>query len=322
MVNFDASGVIVLNKPEGITSHGAVQRVKRTLGARKCGHAGTLDPFATGVLLVMVNEATRLAPYLTELDKRYQATIKLGSQTDTLDRTGRVVCESAVPSLTVDQIEAAAEELVGLQLQTPPSFSAKKVNGVRLYKLARRGKSRKVSPKQVEIYSIDVISWSEEEKLLTIRVHCSKGTYVRVLARDLANRLGTCGHLYRLIRLACGQFEIDDAISLSRIGELKSEGRLGEVLIPPSEALPALKGIRVSRRGVLRLLDGRHLEKKDLVKPPPGVEDEAIYKALDENDNLVAIVKAVVGDTRFGQVVAFKPVRVFVRAAESSLSEK
>jgi len=321
MAEFNESGVLIVNKPEGITSHGAVQRVKRALGAKKCGHAGTLDPFATGVLLVMVNEATRLAPYLTELDKLYRAVVRLGSETDTLDRTGKVVEESPVPELTLDRIREVSEELVGLQSQVPPAFSAKKVGGVRLYKLARSGKQAQASPKQVHIYSLDVLSWSCEERLLTVLVHCSKGTYVRVLARDLARKLGTRGHLYRLVRLACGQFKLDDAVSLGRLGELKASGGLDEIMLSPSEALAGLGEVRVSRNGVLRLLDGRAVEKKDLVGTSAKLDDGMTYKAMDEEGRLVAIVEAEVVELSFGQSVVLRPARVFVQAAEFALGK-
>jgi len=310
-MRFVKSGVLIIDKPEGITSHGVVQRVKKALGARKCGHAGTLDPFATGVLVVMINDATRLAPYLTELDKRYRAVVKLGAETDTLDRTGKIHQECPVPHLTIDHIKKATEKFVGIQQQTPPAFSAKRVGGVRLYKLARRGKSRQTQPKQVHIYSIDVLEWLNEGNLLTMEVHCSKGTYVRVIARDLAKSLGTCGHLYRLTRMACGQFDLGRSIPLSLVGELSEPYEISKYLIPPSSALGGFDELWISKQGVVRLMDGARLEEGDLARLPLKLRDEVIYKALDETGELVALVRLDARGASAGRSVAFKPVRVF-----------
>lgn len=320
-MKFMGSGVLVIDKPEGITSHGVVQRVKRALGAKKCGHAGTLDPFATGVLVVMVNDATRLAPYLTELDKRYRATIKLGAETDTLDRTGRLQKECPVPKLTIESIKEVSQRFVGEQLQIPPAFSAKRVDGVRLYKLARSGRSREAPPKCVHIYSIEVLEWLPNENLLTVEVHCSKGTYVRVIARDMARSLGTCGHLYRLVRLACGQFNIANSIALSSLGEILEQGKIDKFLIPPSKALDGFEELCVNSRGILRLLNGASLDADDLREAPSKLRDGAIYKVLDEGGELVALVKADAQKALFGQSVIFKPVRVFSKAGVLALGK-
>lgn len=210
------SGVLVLDKPKGITSHDAVDRVRKTLGTRKVGHLGTLDPAATGVLPLVLGPATRLARYLPTSPKEYEGTVVLGQETTTDDATGTVTRTLPV-RVDRDDVLKAMSTLTGRILQTPPAFSAKKLGGVRAYKLARSGRPARPHPAEVVI---DEFSLAEfETPRIRFRVTCSAGTYIRSLARDLGRRLETCGHLASLRRTRAGAFRIEDACTLDQIGE-------------------------------------------------------------------------------------------------------
>jgi len=208
-------GVLVVDKPSGLTSSAVVQRVRRLLRLDKVGHTGTLDPMATGVLPLCLGQATALAQILTGQNKRYSATLRLGSATDSGDADGKVIQERPVPSLTRAAIDAELQLLVGAQRQVPPMVSAVQVGGKRLYDLARKGILVEREPRAIHIVSLGLQEWSTPD--LTFEVCCSKGTYVRVLAEDLAVRLGTVGHLVALRRVASGRFEIARAVSLAEL---------------------------------------------------------------------------------------------------------
>lgn len=204
-------GVILINKPEGITSFSAVAKVKRTLGV-KCGHSGTLDPLATGLLPIMCGKATKLCQYLTDGDKLYRATLTFGVETDTHDITGTVI-KTDQCNVSLKDIEAILPEFTGKIKQTPPAYSAIKVNGTALYKLARSGKQDiEVPEREITIHSITLLSLSENK--LTFDVSCSKGTYIRSLCRDLARRLGTIGTMSALVRIETGGWNLKDAVNL------------------------------------------------------------------------------------------------------------
>jgi len=209
-------GVLVLDKPRGPTSHDIVALVRRALGTRSVGHAGTLDPMATGVLVVAVGEATKLVPYLTADDKEYEATVCLGVATDTLDAEGAVTLRSAVPE-HVDRaaVERAAAAFIGETMQRAPDVSAIRRGGERLYEKARRGEDVDAPERKVVVHRVDVVEAREHE--IDLRVHCGKGFYVRALARDLAAALGTCGHLSALRRIASGAFAVTEAVDFERI---------------------------------------------------------------------------------------------------------
>jgi tRNA pseudouridine55 synthase len=210
------SGVLVLDKPEGITSHDVVDRARRALGTRKVGHLGTLDPAATGVLPLVVGPATRLARYLPSSPKVYEGTILLGEETTTDDATGEVRDTRPV-RVTRDQVLEAMSGLTGRVLQTPPAFSAKKLGGVRAYKLARTGRPARPQPVEVTVEEFTLVEFGTPR--IGFHVSCSAGTYIRSLARDLGRRLGTGGHLASLRRIRAGPFRIEDACPLDRIGE-------------------------------------------------------------------------------------------------------
>lgn len=203
-------GIILINKPQGITSFSAVSTVKRRLGI-KCGHSGTLDPLATGLLPVMCGKATKLCQYLTDGNKAYRATLKFGIETDTHDITGKVTSTDD-KKITLQQIEATLPHFIGNIKQVPPAYSAIKVGGTALYKLARSGVDVDVPEREITIYSIDIISFENNE--LVIDVECSKGTYIRSLCRDIARTLGTVGTMSALNRTKTGGWDIRDSVAL------------------------------------------------------------------------------------------------------------
>lgn len=211
----ELEGVLLIDKPSGMTSHDVVDRVRRTLHMKRIGHAGTLDPLATGLLIILVGKATRLSQYLMSLDKEYEGTIKLGETTNTQDADGEVVVTRTVPALDEVQVRAALATFVGDQYQTPPMFSAIKKEGVPLYKLARKGQEIEREPRFIRVSSFELLRFAPP--LLDIRLRCSKGTYVRTLAHDLGEKLGCGAHLAALRRTATDRFHVAQAVPLDRL---------------------------------------------------------------------------------------------------------
>lgn len=212
----DASGVVVVDKPSGITSHGVVSRLRRLLGTRKIGHAGTLDPMATGVLILGVNRATRLLGHLALHDKRYLATVRLGQSTDSDDADGELTATVDAAGVTEADVEAACVPLRGRIQQRPSSVSAIKVDGKRAYALAREGAAVDLPTREVEVSRLDVVGFRAADALVDvdIDVECSSGTYIRAIARDLGSALGVGGHLTRLRRTRIGNYGLESAVDL------------------------------------------------------------------------------------------------------------
>ncbi len=223
-------GILNINKPRGLTSHDVVDRVRRLARQRRVGHAGTLDPLATGVLLVCLGSATRLAEFLMDSPKHYRAHVRLGITTDTYDAEGAIVSQRPV-EVGREEIERALERFRGPILQVPPMFSALKRDGRPLYRLARRGEAVERTPRPVEIYRLDVVDWSPPD--LVLEVLCSPGTYIRSLAHDLGEALGCGAYLAGLTRLASGDFRLEDAVDLDAL----TRERLPDLLLPPDAAL-------------------------------------------------------------------------------------
>ena len=228
------AGILNVDKPPGVTSHDVVDTVRRLAGQRKVGHAGTLDPMATGVLLVCLGKATRVAEYLMRGRKRYRATIVLGATTDTYDAEGQITSTGEETDFTQAEIGAALETFVGSSEQVPPMYSAIKRDGQPLYRLARQGKTVERSPRPVQIDAIDLLAWTPPE--LSIDVTCSPGTYIRSLAHDLGQYLGSGAYLSSLVRLASGRFTIEDATSLDRLAEAFEHGQEDRYLLAMDEA--------------------------------------------------------------------------------------
>ena len=249
----DVHGLLNVCKASGFTSHDVVAVVRRTLGTRRVGHAGTLDPLAEGVLPVCVGRYTRLVDLIADTEKGYYAEVELGARTTTDDAEGEIVERHAIPVLSPDTLEAVLTTFRGPIEQVPPAYSAIKVAGRRAYDLARRGDAPALVARPVTIHRLDLVDWSSPR--LSLVVVCSKGTYVRSLARDLGAALGCGAHLTRLVRLWVGSFGLEEAVSLEEIGAATTMGRLDAVLHTADDALAGLPALVVPE---LRLSDLGH----------------------------------------------------------------
>jgi len=248
-------GILLVDKPEGPTSHDVVDHVRKAAQIRKVGHAGTLDPFASGLLLVLLGSATRLSEYFLGMDKEYEATVHLGIETTTHDRDGEIVSEaSSWKEMGVDTLEAALAGLRGKISQRPPAYSAKKIQGEAAHRRVRRGEEVELEPVEVEVYELEVQEVDLPRVLL--RVRCSSGTYVRALARDLGRSLKVGGHLSTLRRTAIGPFSAPSAPSLDSLGDLET---IRANLIPPARALAHLPFFEVGPEEAARLRQGQFL---------------------------------------------------------------
>ncbi|MGJ8651901.1 MAG: tRNA pseudouridine(55) synthase TruB [Opitutaceae bacterium] len=229
-------GILLVDKPQGITSHDVVARMRKVFRIKKVGHAGTLDPMATGLLLIMIGKATKVSQYLMSNAKEYTGTVHLGIETDSQDAEGEVVAEKPVPELTKEEVLAEMKTFMGDQYQTPPMYSAKKVNGQKLYKLARQGKTVEREARVIHISKYDMTDFDLPR--ISFDVGCSKGAYIRTLAHDLGNKLGCGGHLCVLRRTVVGKFRIEDANTIEEIQEM-SPSVLRKKLIPVNQAVPS-----------------------------------------------------------------------------------
>ncbi|OHE84697.1 MAG: tRNA pseudouridine(55) synthase TruB [Verrucomicrobia bacterium RIFCSPLOWO2_12_FULL_64_8] len=235
----ELEGVLLVDKPAGLTSHDVVARLRRKLGMKRVGHAGTLDPLATGLLILLVGKATRVSQYLISLDKEYEGTIELGKVTNSHDAEGEVVETRPVPPLTEGELRAALQGFLGDQYQTPPMFSAIKVGGVPLYKKARQGEEVEREPRFIRVSSFELTRFASP--LVDFRLQCSKGTYVRTLGHDLGQKLGCGAHLAALRRTATDRFRIGEALPLEEIERLTLP-EIEKRLLPAHTAVPTLAG--------------------------------------------------------------------------------
>ncbi|HSW51486.1 MAG TPA: tRNA pseudouridine(55) synthase TruB [Bryobacteraceae bacterium] len=229
-------GVLVVDKPEGWSSHDAVNKLRRLTGIRRIGHLGTLDPMATGVLPLVIGRATRLAQFFVRAEKVYDAVIRFGCATDTYDRDGTPASQESEPQFNRAALESALESFKGLLMQTPPPVSAKKIRGAPAYKLARRNVPVELKPVEVTVYSLDLIEWVPPEARVV--VHCSAGTYLRSIAHDLGRALGGGAFLKSLCRKVSGDFKLEQARPIPELERMAEDNRIGEAIIPASELLP------------------------------------------------------------------------------------
>lgn len=234
-MNEDPEGILLVDKPSGITSHDVVDRVRRIFHMKKVGHAGTLDPMATGLMLILVGKATKVSQYLMSMDKEYTGTMRLGQVTDSQDADGTVTEERPVPEISEADVLEKMKTFLGDQYQTPPMFSAKKVNGQPLYKLARKGKTIAREPRVIHVSRFELTSLVLPE--LSFLVACSKGAYVRTIAHDLGEKFGCGAHLNALRRTGIGDFSIEKADTLEVLKEA-SPTALRKKLIPVLQAVP------------------------------------------------------------------------------------
>ena len=277
------SGVLVIDKPVGMSSHGVVNVVREGTGIRRAGHTGTLDPRASGVLVVLVGPAVRLSEYVSASDKRYQAIIRLGETTDTYDGDGEVLSRSPV-DITYEEIEETLKQFEGTVEQIPPAYSAKRIHGKKAYELAREGEEVELEPKEIDVYHLELLEWDSPEAI--VDVFCSSGTYVRSLANDLGVALGCGGHLVGLRRTKSGEFALRDAIALRKLQEAFDNGDWYKYLIPAADALSDWPSRELSYEEVDLVRHGHRVP----VDVPPENPDNWV-RAISQQGELVALME-------------------------------
>jgi tRNA pseudouridine55 synthase len=279
------SGVFVIDKPVGLTSHDVVQIVRRGTGIRRAGHTGTLDPRASGVLVVLLGPAVRLSEFVSASDKSYQATIRLGSRTETYDAETEPTDEMPV-NVTEEEFRDLIKGYEGEIEQVPPPYSAVKVDGKKAYEMARKGEEVELEPRMINVYHLDLLEWAPPE--VVIDVKCSSGTYVRSLANDIGEALGIGAHLVGLRRTSSGQFTLRDSISLRRLREAFETGTWAQHLIPASEALNDWYTIELNAELLEKVRNGHRI---------PAKEGETGWaRAVSEQGDLVALMEVIEED--------------------------
>jgi len=287
------NGILVINKSQGYTSHDIVAIVKK-IYKEKVGHTGTLDPNATGVLPLLIGDATKLSQYLINHDKEYEVVLELGTKTTTADSEGEVIERKDLDDKFLDErlnsenVNKVLESFKGKQEQIPPMYSAIKVNGKKLYEYARKGEKIELTPRKIEIYDIELIKINKEEKQIVFRVKCSKGTYIRSLCEDIANRLETIGYMKKLNRTVVGDFSIDQAITIQELEENKEcINFLEEHIISVEDFFKKYKQedienneIRLNCKEIKLLLNGVTLKHE---------ENNGLYRIYDENNKFIGI---------------------------------
>ena len=294
------NGILLVDKPAGITSHDVVDRIRRAAGTRRVGHTGTLDPGATGLLVLCLGAATRLSEHLTGLDKVYEGAMRLGIVTDSYDMDGKVVAENPVPALTVGDIQRACDGFTGAIMQVPPMVSAVKVGGERLYKRARQGEVVERAPRQVTVREFRVLSYEAPDA--QIRVKCTRGTYVRSLCHDVGHTLGCGAILASLRRTFVGQFSVEDALP---VDQFRDRDEVASRLKPIETALtlPSVT-VRSTSRGAV--ISGVALNPDDLVSGCP--VSKGWVQVKSESGRLLALGEVHVGPTGLW----VHPKRVFI----------
>ncbi len=297
-------GVLNIDKPRGITSHDVVLRVRRLFREKRVGHTGTLDPLATGVLVLCLGKATRIAQYLEAGEKEYTAEMRLGIVTDTLDAEGRVL--ETIPYKSPDRslVHDVLGRFTGAIIQTPPVYSAIKVGGIASYKLARLGKAEPLKPRAVMIHDLELIEYNDP--FIRLSVRCSKGVYIRTLCADIGAALGTGAHMTELRRTASGSFRVEDSVTLEQVTMAASEGKAGDMIISMNRALENIPFLSVSADDSMKIANGARIT---------GTEasfriDRDLVRIHDHAGALLAL-----GSTKNGQL---RPITVF--AAPESVS--
>ena len=311
-MSYTQDSIVNLFKPVGPTSFDMVCSVRRILGVKKAGHIGTLDPAADGVLPICLNRSTRIVQFLSPLQKTYRATLELGSETDTQDATGRKISTEDPSLVNETKIKQVFQTFVGEKDQTPPMYSAKKKNGIPLYKLARNGINIARDPVKITIYSIDFIKKEENQVLFEVR--CSAGTYIRTLSHDIGKKLGCYAHMLRLTRTKVGLFGLGRTLTLEELKVAYKEGSLPEKLLPLEEALNFLPAIRVKEEYLESVSHGVALSKCFLETLPDRFEPGHYFRVFGNNDKLVAVVEPVVDQDKLPELtpgdIVFKAKRV------------
>lgn len=294
----EISGVLIIDKPKGPTSHDVVARVRRLLGIRQVGHFGTLDPFATGVLPLSLGKATRFAQFYLKSRKAYEGTIRFGFSTDTYDATGVPTSQAAPPQLEKVALEEVFRSFTGRLMQTPPPFSAKRVAGKRAYELARQRKPVQLAPVEVEIYALELIGIQGDQ--VQFAVECSGGTYVRSLAHDTGQRLGCGAHLGGLRRTAVAEFNESRCISLDELAKAVGQGSWENHLVPLEALLPDFPELVVRGREETSVRHGHRFELAQAMHPGRGTSPGrwapiSLLKILNPERRLIAVARHVSG---------------------------
>lgn len=292
--NNNVSGVLVIDKPIGMTSHDVVQIIRKGTNIRRAGHTGTLDPRASGVLVVLVGPSVRLSEYVSASDKRYQAVVQLGTTTDTYDADGRVLNITAV-DISEKQFNDVLQSFVGEIEQIPPPYSAVKVKGKKAYEMARQGEEVKLEPRMINVFNLELLEWAPPEAV--IDVYCSSGTYVRSLAHDLGEKLGCGAHLIGLRRTKSGRFTLRDAVPLRKLREAFDNGSWEEFLIPAAEALSDWPAINLTPEELTIVRHGRR------IPADPTLGNMA--RAISEDGELIGLLEL---DTETNE---WQPKKVF-----------
>jgi tRNA pseudouridine55 synthase len=289
-----------------------VWSVRKILGVKKAGHIGTLDPIADGVLPICLNRSTRIIQFLSSLQKTYRATLELGSETDTQDATGRVISTNDPSLINEAKMKQVFQTFVGEQDQVPPMYSAKKKNGIPLYKLARNGINIHRDPVKIVIYSIDFIK--KERNQVIFEVRCSSGTYIRTLSHDIGKKLGCCAHMVRLTRTKVGLFSMGSTVTLEELKTAHKEGSLSRKLLHLEEVLNFLPTVRVKEEYLKSISHGVALSKCFLEALPDRFEPGHYFRVLGSNDKVLAVVEPVVDQDKLSELsaedVVFKAKRV------------
>ncbi len=282
------SGVLVVDKPVGMTSHDVVEAIRRGTGIRRAGHTGTLDPRASGVLVILIGPAVRLSEYVSASDKRYQAIIRLGSSTDTFDAEGKFIQSNQPVNVTEEQFEKILKNFEGEIEQTPPPYSAVKVGGRRAYDMARQGEEVELAPRKIQVHHLEVLEWAPPE--VVVDVHCSSGTYVRSLANDIGVQLGTGAYLVGLRRTKSGRFSLRDATPLRKLQEAFQAGNWYQYLIPAAEALADWPAVELNPDEVEEVRHGHR------VKAAAGAEQPQLVRGVSAAGELIALMVPAAGE--------------------------
>jgi tRNA pseudouridine55 synthase len=282
------SGVLVVDKPVGMTSHDVVEAIRRGTGIRRAGHTGTLDPRASGVLVILVGPAVRLSEYVSASDKRYQAIIRLGSSTDTFDAEGKFVRADQPVNVTEEQFEKILKKFEGEIEQIPPPYSAVKVGGRHAYDMARQGEEVELAPRKIQVHHLEVLEWAPPE--VVVDVHCSSGTYVRSLANDMGNALGTGAYLVGLRRTKSGRFSLRDATPLRKLQESFTAGNWYQFLIPAAEALADWSAIELNPDDVEEVRHGHRVKAAADTKPG------SMVRGVSMAGELIALMELAAGE--------------------------
>ncbi|MCR8642144.1 tRNA pseudouridine(55) synthase TruB [Paenibacillus sp. N1-5-1-14] len=290
MTDTTIDGILAVRKPAGWTSHDVVAKARGLLGIRRIGHTGTLDPQVVGVLPLCIGRATRMVEYIQELPKQYEATLLIGIATDTEDATGTVIEEAEQVSLTKEAVTDAIMSFMGDIQQIPPMFSAVKINGKRLYDLAREGKEVERKPRQVTIHEIDIIDMhlDQPHPEVKFRVTCSKGTYIRTLCVDIGKKLGFPATMKELMRTQTGSITLDQCLTLEQIAEMKQAGTIGQHIIAADQGVAHLPAVILTDLLAEKARLGQRL-KIDLELVPDHVANEAIVRVYSDNGSFVGL---------------------------------